>query len=53
MEFENKKNITGEKINLEVFSPNLEKVYKFDFEDTNKVIKLKLKNKKKLIKYLL
>ena len=53
MEFENKKNITGEKINLEVFSPNLDKVYKFDFKDTNKVIKLKLKKKKKLIKYLL
>ncbi len=53
MEFENKKNITGEKINLEVFSPNLEKVYKFDFEDTNKVIKLKLKNKEKINKILI
>ena len=53
MELENKKNIKGEKITLEVFSLNLDKVYKFDFENTNQTIRLKLKNKENVNKILL
>ena len=52
IELENKKNIKGEKINLEVFSFNLDKIYKFNFESTNKTIKLKLKNQENVNKVI-
>ena len=42
LEFQNKPNIKGERINLEISSFDLDKNYKFDFENTTKKIQLKL-----------